>query len=61
MEKRRCLNCGKIIERKQNKFYCSRSCRNSHLIRRDVEEEPKYPKVSNYLKGEEQWLLEIRT
>lgn len=45
METRRCISCGKPIERKQNKLYCSRSCRNKHLTRKDMEEKPKYPKV----------------
>ena len=42
---KRCLNCGEEITRKQNKTYCSRACRNTHLVRRDFENIPKYPRV----------------
>ena len=41
----KCLNCGNEITRKSNKSYCSRACRNKHLTRKDVEEEPKYPRT----------------
>ena len=41
---KRCLNCGKEIP-KRNATYCSRACRNKHLVRRDFEENPKYPRT----------------
>lgn len=45
MKERRCANCGKPLGKSRNKTYCSRTCRNKHLTRKDMEEEPKYPRV----------------
>lgn len=41
---RRCLNCGRELPTR-NRSYCSRACRNKHLTRKDMAEEPKYRKI----------------
>ena len=46
-----CLNCGKPVGNR-NGTYCSRACRNKHLTRKDMVEEPKYPRTCQYC-GEE--------
>lgn len=41
----KCLNCGEEIVNPQNTMYCSRSCKNKHLTRKNMKEEPKYDRV----------------